>query len=116
MTVTPLTPDLEVIDGGMSEALDKPRATALNDQIHAACSKIATDSFELVTLLEQAATGHIDAALGYPSWTAWFAENVTIDISNRDERKMMAAIDVRRRHEPARHRVRAWCRPEDREQ
>jgi transposase len=91
---------LSVIDGGTAAdppPLDKESANALNDQIHKACSKIATDSFELVTLLEQAATGQIHAALGYPSWTAWFAENVTIDISNRDERKMMAALMSGRR-------------------
>jgi hypothetical protein len=72
--------------------LGKSEAKKLNGRIRTLCGRIDRDAGELIELLEQAAAGNIHAALDYPSWPAWWADNVRFDVTDRIERKSLAQI------------------------
>lgn len=74
------------------EPLTKREATALNKKIQTMSKRVSDNAFELLSLLEQAATGSIHKALGYNSWTAWYSDNVQIDVSDKSERKMLVTM------------------------
>ena len=92
------TTDLEVIDDDEVEVIEpdevmsKRDATSLNKKIQACAKKVADQSWELLSLLETAATGSIHVALGYASWPAWFSENVGSDVGDRDNRKRLNTL------------------------
>lgn len=86
------TTEVAVIDDdeiATDETMTKKEAQALNRKIKTLSEKVSTNAFELLTLLEQAATGNIHKALEYKSWTEWYSENVQIEVSDKDERKML---------------------------
>jgi hypothetical protein len=84
------TPNLPAIPD--KPTLSKSEATKLNAKIKTACGRIDRDAEALSTLLEQAASGNIHVALDYKSWAAWWADNVRFDVTDRIERKSLAAI------------------------
>lgn len=89
------TKEVAVVDPSgdiVEETMSKRDATALNKKISTMSEKVATNAFELLSLIEQAAAGNIHLALGYKSWTEWYSENVQIDVSDKDERKMLAQM------------------------
>jgi predicted transcriptional regulator len=81
--------DAEIVDG--TAPLSPNAAKNLNADIKVACEHFTTSREHLQDLLEQAYDGKIDVALGYPSWTKWFSENVTITPTDRAERQAWAA-------------------------
>lgn len=84
------TTEVAVIeDDEVGETMTKKEAQALNRKIKTLSEKVSTNAFELLTLIEQASTGNIHKALEYKSWTEWYAENVQIEVSDKDERKML---------------------------
>jgi hypothetical protein len=82
------TVESEVIEG---VPLSEAQAKTLNGRIHSACANFVYSRNELQDLLEQAYSGAIDAALGYPSWPAWFADNVSITPADKAERQAWAS-------------------------
>lgn len=72
--------------------LTERQAKALDKKIKAATEKFNTTTEQLFDLLEQAAAGQIHLALGYSSWTLWFAESVKIQPNDKIERKALAAL------------------------
>jgi DNA-binding CsgD family transcriptional regulator len=79
----------EIVDD--TTPLSETEAKTLNTEIQSACASFTTSREHLQDLLEQAFCGKIDAALGYPSWSAWVAENVDITPSDKTERQLWAA-------------------------
>src|ERR1700737_5551792 len=71
--------------------LSEGEAKKLNAKIKTACERFTTSREHLQDLLEQAYSGKIHTALGLPSWTAWFAENVSITPADKAERQAWAA-------------------------
>lgn len=89
MTTTTEVAVIEDDEIATDETMTKKEAQALNRKIKTLSEKVSTNAFELLTLLEQAATGNIHKALEYKSWTEWYSENVQIEVSDKDERKML---------------------------
>lgn len=93
-----MTTELEVYEESETAEytpLTERQAKALNEKIHKACDKVSFSREALWDLLNEAAQGQIHIALGtYPSWTAWFSENVRIrplDVADRKELAIMMA-------------------------
>jgi hypothetical protein len=61
-----------------AEPLAKPAAKALDRRVRSASDSAATQLRTLLDLLEQAATGQIDAALGCASLTMWIHDAAQI--------------------------------------
>lgn len=62
--------DAEVLSAPLAEA----DARELDTKIRLMAGQLVSDWAKLRTLVEQAQTGQIHAALGYPSWTAYVAD------------------------------------------
>jgi len=89
------TTDVAVIESDeveVVETMTKKEAVALNKKIQSYSDKVANNAFELLSLLEQAATGNIHKALGYKSWSDWYSTNVQVQVEDKGERKMLAAM------------------------
>jgi hypothetical protein len=80
----------EIVDGTMP--LSETDAKNLNANIRVACERFTTSREKLQDLLKEAHTGNIHVALGYSSWTAWFAENVSITPADKADRQAWAAV------------------------
>lgn len=76
------------------EPLTERRAKALDTEIRAASGRVAANMDALLELLEEAAQGEIDVALGYPSWMVWAKDAVTFETTDCVERKALAALMV----------------------
>jgi transposase len=90
--VAKIEPEEQEAEVLAEETMTKREATALNKKIQGLATKVSDNAFELLSLLEQAATGNIHKALGFKSWTEWYSTNVQIDVSDKVERKMLATM------------------------
>jgi hypothetical protein len=92
-TTTDLVPvvEAEIVDDDAAP-LSKNDARALDKQIRAVSNRLATNADKLIGLMEQAVTGQIHVALEYASLTAYFSDAVTFAPTDKDERKLLAAI------------------------
>lgn len=76
----------------LPEPLSEGKAKQLDKKIRLASIKVADNTATLLDLLEEAAVGQIHVALGYPSWTAYVKEAVTISPADVNERKALVSL------------------------
>ena len=69
-----------VVDAEVMPALDKPAAERLDKRIRLLTNNIKDNLTKLYALVQEAKTGQIHAALGFPSWTAYAADALTIGV------------------------------------
>lgn len=92
MTVLPITPELEVVDGEVVEPLDKVKAEKLDKRIRRLAQASAEHMDQLAALVEEAKAAAIHVALGFPSWPAYLMDAVQIAPTDKAERKMLATL------------------------
>src|SRR5258705_201924 len=85
--------ELEVVEGTLAtEPLSEGKANVLDKRIRQACIRVADNTATLLDLLEEAAVGQAHVALGFPSWTAYVKDAVTISPTDADERKVLVSL------------------------
>jgi hypothetical protein len=84
------TPNLPAVPD--KPTLSRSAAEKLNRRIKTLCGRVTRDGSDLLCLLDEAAAGNIHEALNYPSWPAWWADNVRFGASDKIERKQLVAI------------------------
>lgn len=83
---------LEVHPAAAVAAMPVEQARRLTDTIRERAKSIAYGIAELKVLIDQARTGGADIALGYASWTSYFADVMpTVHIDGPDERRAIVA-------------------------
>lgn len=87
--------EVAVIDAEVVEApapLSEGKAKVLDKRIRQASARVAENTAQMLALLDEAATGQIHVALGFPSWTAWVKDAVKITPANEVERKSLVSL------------------------
>lgn len=82
--------DAEVVEG--PAPLTTEEAEALDKEVASAAAQTADSLGHLADLVQQARIGQIHIGLGFPSWTAWFADRVTAPLMAVGERKSVALM------------------------
>ena len=82
--------DAEVVEG--PAPLPKAKAEALDKKLVAASTAVGNSLGKLADLVAEARIGQIHVALGFPSWTAYFADRVTAPLMAVGERKTVALM------------------------
>ena len=82
--------DAVIVDDGAP--LPKAKAEALDKKIATAVGTIGNSMEKLFALVTEAKEGKIHVALGFPSWTAYFADRVAAPMNAIGERKEVAAM------------------------
>lgn len=73
---------------GIIEPLDRGDAERLDKRIRLMAGQIAENMTKLYELTERAKSGKIHVALGFPSWTAYLADAVTVQVRlEREQRR-----------------------------
>ena len=80
------------VDTTPSPALSEADARDLDVRIRQTAASVDDHMSRLLDLLEEAASGEIHVALGFPSWTAYLADACRFTVSNRAERKELVAL------------------------
>ena len=82
--------DAVIVDDGAP--LPKAKAEALDKKITTAVGTVGNSMEKLFALVTEAKDGKIHVALGFPSWTAYFADRVAAPMNAIGERKEVAAM------------------------
>jgi hypothetical protein len=69
-----------VVDAEVIDPMDRADAERLDKRIRLLVGTINDNLDKLYELVEQAKTGQIHKALDYPSWTAWAADTIKIQV------------------------------------
>jgi hypothetical protein len=72
--------------------ISKEQAEVLTAEIRRACVEFAELRDHLQELIRQAHIGQVHNALGYASWTAWFADTVQIAPADKAQRQLWVAF------------------------
>lgn len=81
--------DVEIVE---PQPLSKAKAEALDKKLIAAVTTVGNSMGALADLVTEAKDGQIHLALGFASWTSYFAERVTTPMMAIGERKAVAAM------------------------